>query len=105
MVDEREDGREEEEERVKDEELKTDEVEEVELMEVQLETDGGEEQMSDKDQNEDTYTLLLPPALPLLRATSLQDQPANQSQESSAALLPRSLSLERQPSFTDTCDG
>ncbi|XP_037544036.1 signal-induced proliferation-associated 1-like protein 1 [Nematolebias whitei] len=105
VVDEREEGREEEEEREKEEDLKADGVGEVELMEVQVETDGGEEQTCDKGPNEETYSLITLPTLPLLRATSLQEPPANQNQGSGSPQLPRSLSLERQLSFTDTCDG
>lgn len=71
------------------------------------EVDGGntDEQQSDKTQSERSQdSLLMPPCLPLLRATSLQDQPANQSQDETTHLT-RSFSLERQPSFKDTCDG
>uniref|UniRef100_A0A3Q3A804 Signal-induced proliferation-associated 1 n=1 Tax=Kryptolebias marmoratus TaxID=37003 RepID=A0A3Q3A804_KRYMA len=105
VVDEREEELEEEEERATEEESKADRVGEVELVEVQMETDGVEEQTCDKGPNDETYSLLTLPALPLLRATSLQEQPANQSQESSASQITRSLSLERQLSYTDTCDG
>jgi len=97
---------EEEEEQANEDELKTGGVSEVEKMEVQTVAEGGEEQSGDKEPCEgDPSSLLTPPSLPLLRATSLQDQPANQSQEGSTSQLTRSLSLERQLSYTDTCDG
>lgn len=49
------------------------------------------------------YSLLMPPSLPLLRATSLQEQPTNQSQQD--AQRTRSCSLERRPSLREACDG
>ncbi|XP_072231871.1 signal-induced proliferation-associated protein 1 isoform X2 [Leuresthes tenuis] len=97
---------EEEEEQANEDELKTGGVSEVEKMEVQTVAEGGEEQSGDKEPCEgDPSSLLTPPSLPLFRATSLQDQPANQSQEGGTSQLTRSLSLERQLSYTDTCDG
>ncbi|XP_044226430.1 signal-induced proliferation-associated protein 1 isoform X3 [Thunnus albacares] len=104
VLDEREEEEEEEEE--EEDKLKAGSVNEVDIMEVQVEGEEVEEQLSDKEQNERSHGLLLtPPSLPLLRATSLQDQPANQSQEDSTLQLTRSYSLERQPSYGDTCDG
>lgn len=71
-----------------------------------MEAEEGDGQSCDKGQSERSHSsLLTPPSLPLLRATSLQDQPANQSQEDSTSQLTRSCSLERQPSYGDTCDG
>lgn len=49
------------------------------------------------------YSLLIPPSLPLLRATSLQDQPNHQSQQDPQRT--RSCSLERRPSLREACDG
>ncbi|XP_020778493.1 signal-induced proliferation-associated 1-like protein 2 [Boleophthalmus pectinirostris] len=67
---------------------------------------GNTNEPSTKKQSEKSEeSLLMPPSLPLLRATSLQDQPANQSQDESSTQLTRSFSLERQPSFKDTFDG
>ncbi|XP_032431521.1 signal-induced proliferation-associated 1-like protein 2 isoform X1 [Xiphophorus hellerii] len=102
VVDEREDEREEQEQKVEEEQLKADRVEEEdeEFTEDELKMDGGGEQ-----NEESPGPLLAPPTLPLLRATSLQDQPANQSEEISISQLTRSVSLEKQLSYTDTCDG
>lgn len=74
---------------------------------IMAEDEEGEGQPCDRGQSERSHgSLLTPPSLPLLRATSLQDQPANQSQEGSAPpQLTRSCSLERRPSFRDACDG
>uniref|UniRef100_A0A3P9QIK6 Signal-induced proliferation-associated 1 n=1 Tax=Poecilia reticulata TaxID=8081 RepID=A0A3P9QIK6_POERE len=102
VVDEREDEREEQEQKVEEEQLKADRVDEEEedqLAEDELKMDGGGGQ-----NEENPCPLLAPPALPLLRATSLQDQPANQSEEISISQLTRSVSLEKQLSYTDTCD-
>lgn len=100
------DEREEEEEEEEDNELKAGGVNEADMMEVQVEGGEVEEQSSDKGQSERSDSSLLTlPSLPLLRATSLQDQPANQSQEDITLQLARSCSLERQPSYGDTCDG
>lgn len=105
VVDEREEE-EEEEEVAKEDELKADGVNEVDTVEVQVVAEDGDEQLCDNGQSEGSHgPFLSPPSLPLLRATSLQDQPANQSQEGSTSQLTRSLSLERQPSYSDTCDG
>ncbi|XP_014840559.1 PREDICTED: signal-induced proliferation-associated protein 1-like [Poecilia mexicana] len=102
VVDEREDEREEQEQKVEEEQLKADRVDEEEedqLAEDELKMDGG------GGQNEESPgPLLTLPALPLLRATSLQDQPANKSEEISISHLTRSVSLEKQLSYTDTCD-
>ncbi|XP_040006647.1 signal-induced proliferation-associated protein 1 isoform X1 [Xiphias gladius] len=100
------DEREEEEEDEEEGELKAGGVGEADIMEVQVEAEESEEQSCDKGQSERSHdSLLTPSSLPLLRATSLQDQPANQSQEVSTSQLTRSYSLERQPSYGDTCDG
>ncbi|XP_042372224.1 signal-induced proliferation-associated protein 1-like, partial [Plectropomus leopardus] len=98
------DEREEEEEQAEEDEAVG--VNEADITEVQVEAEEGEGQSSDKGQSERSHdSLLTPPSLPLLRATSLQDQPANQSQDGSGSQLTRSCSLERQPSYRDTCDG
>ncbi|KAM9728762.1 signal-induced proliferation-associated protein 1 isoform 1-T3 [Menidia menidia] len=105
VLDEREEE-EEEEDQANEDEPKAGGVSEVEKMEVQTAAEGGEEQSGDKEPCEgDPSSLLTPPSLPLLRATSLQDQPSNQSQEGSTSQLTRSLSLERQLSLTDMSDG
>ncbi|XP_022067975.1 signal-induced proliferation-associated 1-like protein 2 isoform X1 [Acanthochromis polyacanthus] len=106
VLDEREEEEEEEEEEAKEDEQKAGGVDELDTMEVQVEAEEGEDQPCDKEQSDRGQgSLLTPPSLPLLRATSLQDQPANQSQEGSTSQLTRSFSLERQPSYSDTCDG
>ncbi|XP_071316731.1 signal-induced proliferation-associated protein 1 isoform X4 [Trachinotus anak] len=105
VLDEREEEEEDEEE-AKEDELKAGGVSEADIIEVQVEAEEGEEQSCDRGQSERSQdSLLTTPSLPLLRATSLQDQPANQSPEGSASQLTRSYSLERQPSYRDTCDG
>uniref|UniRef100_A0A3Q3JV76 Rap-GAP domain-containing protein n=1 Tax=Monopterus albus TaxID=43700 RepID=A0A3Q3JV76_MONAL len=102
VLDEREEEEEEEEE-VKEDKMKAGGVNEAHLMEVQVEA---EEQLCDEGQNGRSHSLLLmPPSLPLSRATSLQDQPANRSLEGRALQLTRSYSLERQPSYREACDG
>lgn len=104
VLDEREE--EEEEGEVEEDKLKAGGVSEADIMEVQVEAEEGEGQSCDKGQSERSQgSLLTPPSLPLLRATSLQDQPANQSQEGSASQLTRSCSLERRPSLRDALDG
>ncbi len=104
VLDEREE--EEEEEETAEDKLKAGGVGEADIMEVQVEAEEGEGQSCDKGQSERSHgSLLTPPSLPLLRATSLQDQPANQSQEGSTSQLTRSCSLERRPSIRDTFDG
>lgn len=100
MLDEREEEEEKEEEEVET----ADGINEADVMEVQVELEEGEVQPCDKGQSERKGLLLPPPSLPLLRATSLQDQPANQSQGGGSQLT-RSYSLEQHPSFRDTCDG
>lgn len=105
VLDEREEEEEEErEEEVKEEDkLKGGGSDEVDIIEVG--TTEVEGHLNNKEQSERGHTTLLtPPCLPLLRATSLQDQPANQSEESSSPQLTRSCSLER-TSYRDTCDG
>ncbi|XP_076024587.1 signal-induced proliferation-associated protein 1 isoform X2 [Genypterus blacodes] len=80
-------------------------AEEADAMEVQVTEKRGEEQPCDEGQSEGGRgSVLCPPNLPLLRATSLQDHPANQSRECAASQLTRSISLERQLSFRETCD-
>lgn len=106
VLDEREEEEDEEEKEEVEDKLKAAGVGEADIMEVQAEADEGEGQPHDKGQSEiGLGSLLAPPGLPLLRATSLQDQPADQSQEGSTSQLTRSCSLERPPSFRDTCDG
>ncbi|XP_008283329.1 signal-induced proliferation-associated 1-like protein 2 isoform X1 [Stegastes partitus] len=107
VLDEREEEEEEEEEEeAREDEQKAGGVDEADTTEVQVDAEEGEEQPCDKGQSDRGQgSLLTPPSLPLLRATSLQDQSANQSQEGSTSQLTRSLSLERQPSYSDTCDG
>uniref|UniRef100_A0A3Q1BC59 Rap-GAP domain-containing protein n=1 Tax=Amphiprion ocellaris TaxID=80972 RepID=A0A3Q1BC59_AMPOC len=93
-------------EEAKEDEQKASGVDDLDTTEVQAEAEEGEEHPCDKGQSDRGQgSLLMPPSLPLLRATSLQDQPANQSQESSTSQLTRSFSLERQPSYSDACDG
>ncbi len=113
VLDEREEEEEEEEEEeaeVEEEEAKEDKlkaggVNEADIIEVQVEAEEGDGQSCDKGQSERSHaSLLAPPSLPLIRATSLQDQPANQSQDGRGSQLTRSCSLERQ-SYGDTCDG
>ncbi|KAK7925521.1 hypothetical protein WMY93_007831 [Mugilogobius chulae] len=92
---------------VLDEREEAEEENRVIQMEI-TEVDAGNtnEQPSDKtssEKNEESF--LVPPSLPLLRATSLQDAPANQGQDESSSQLTRSFSLERQAFFKDTCDG
>ena len=123
VLDEREDEEEDEEEEeeevvARENDLKADGVDETDAMEVQVEAEEAEEAEEveeveeveempcDDGQSERSLdSFLIPPSLPLLRATSLQDQPANQSQEGGASQLTRSFSLERQPDFRGTCDG
>lgn len=100
VLDEREEE-EDEEEDAKEEEPKSGVVSGVDATEVQVEAEEGNEQPCERSQGSG----LTPPSLPLFRATSLQDQPANQSQEGSTSHLTRSFSLERQPSYGDMCDG
>lgn len=99
------DEREEEEE--EEEEPKKSVVGDADIVEVQVEAEEGEEQSRNEGQSDRSHdSLLTAPSLPLLRATSLQDQPANQSPDSGGgSQLTRSYSLERQPSYGDTCDG
>lgn len=97
------DEREEEEEEKEEEEETAAGVSEADIMEVRTETEEVEGQPCDKGQSHGS--LLTPPSLPLQRATSLQDQPANHSPEGSSSQLTRSCSLEQQPSFRDACDG
>ncbi|KAM9332363.1 signal-induced proliferation-associated protein 1 isoform 1-T5 [Pholidichthys leucotaenia] len=108
VLDEREEEEEEQEDAKKEEqaEPKAGGVSETDTAEVQEETEEGEEQSYHKGQSDRGQgSLLSPPSLPLLRATSLQDQPTNQNQEGSRSHLTRSWSLERQPSVGETFDG
>lgn len=101
VLDERED-----EEATEDEQAEAGEIEEADAMEVQVTDTKGDEQPRDEGQSEGSRgSISSPHSLPLLRATSLQDHPSNQSRECSASQLTRSFSLERQPSFRETCDG
>ncbi|XP_061608928.1 signal-induced proliferation-associated 1-like protein 2 [Phyllopteryx taeniolatus] len=75
---------------------------EADTARVQVEADGAEGHRG-RSERGDTASLLGPPSLPLLRATSLQDQTSNQDQESSQ--LTRSFSLERESSYRDSCEG
>ncbi|KAM3601385.1 uncharacterized protein V6R79_011898 [Siganus canaliculatus] len=108
VLDEREEEAEEEEEEedVAEDTLKAGGADEVDITEVQVEASDGEGQLFDKGQSDGGHgSLLIPPSLPLLRASSLQDPPTNQSQEGSGSQLTRSCSLERRLSFRDACDG
>lgn len=96
VLDERE---EEEEEEEADKRPKRDSITEADAAEVQVEGDGAEEHQGPSERSV-ADLLLLPPSLPLLRATSLQDQTSNQDQEGSQ--LTRSFSLERHSSYSDT---
>ncbi|XP_074527951.1 signal-induced proliferation-associated protein 1 isoform X2 [Halichoeres trimaculatus] len=103
VLDEREEEEEREEETKEEDKMRSGGADEVHIIEVG--TSEGEGHLNDKEQSERSHTVLLtPPSLPLLRATSLQDQPANQSEESSGPQLTRSCSLEKM-SYRDTCDG
>ncbi|CAM9229712.1 unnamed protein product, partial [Lampetra planeri] len=98
------DEREEEEEEEEDV-LKADGVHEADKVVVQVVGEEAGEHLSDKGQSDRGHSALLaPPSLPLFRATSLQEQPANQNQEGSGSQLTRSFSLERQSSYSDTCN-
>ncbi|KAI4814513.1 hypothetical protein KUCAC02_003705 [Chaenocephalus aceratus] len=91
---------EEEVEEVKEDTLKASEVIEADVTEVKVEDEEDVGRSCDEGQSERSPgSLLTPPSLPLLRATSLQEQPANQSQEGGVSHLTRSCS------YTDTCDG
>ncbi|XP_071754213.1 signal-induced proliferation-associated protein 1 isoform X1 [Centroberyx gerrardi] len=95
-----------EEEEMQEDEQTPGEVDEADVTEVQVEGGEGEDQPSEKGQSErGQSSLLSPPSLPLLRATSLQDHPANPMQECNPSQLTRSFSLEREPPFRDACDG
>ncbi|KAM3869220.1 LOW QUALITY PROTEIN: signal-induced proliferation-associated protein 1 [Diretmus argenteus] len=95
-----------EDEEMQEDEQNPDEVTEADVTEVQVEGEEGEEQPSEEGQSErGKSSLLSPPGLPLLRATSLQDHPVNQTQECSPSQLTRSCSLEKQCLFRETCDG
>ncbi|KAK6305506.1 hypothetical protein J4Q44_G00242860 [Coregonus suidteri] len=109
VLDERE---EEEEEEMEEEEREQGEGKEAETMEGPAEGGEAEDRLSETGQGEedqgdqgDQGSLLSPPSLPLLRATSLQDHPLNQTVEITPSQLTRSYSLERHPSCRDICDG
>lgn len=104
------DDREEEEEEGQEEAVAEDEPppseseEEERLRAVKAEDGESEGQPCDGGDGERSLgPLLAPPSLPLLRATSLQEPPTNQSQEDTQR--PRSCSLERRPSLREACDG
>ncbi|XP_045546003.1 signal-induced proliferation-associated protein 1 isoform X5 [Salmo salar] len=108
VLDERE---EEEEEEMEEEEREQGEGKEAETMEGPAEGGEAEDRLSEtglgeEDQGDqgDQGSLLSPPSLPLLRATSLQDHPLNQTVEITPSQLTRSYSLERHPSCRDICD-
>jgi len=121
VLDEREEEEEEEEEKekeeheeekeeaeadAKEEKLTASGVNEADVTEVQVEAEEDQGQSCDEGQSERSHgSLLAPHGLPLLRATSLQEQPAIQSQEGSDSQLTRSCSLEQQPTYGDACDG
>ncbi|KAM8900173.1 signal-induced proliferation-associated protein 1 isoform 1-T2 [Spinachia spinachia] len=89
-----------------EEKLKASGVDEADAGQEQVASEEGEGQSCDEGQSEKSPgSLIPPPGLPLLRATSLQDQPAIQSPEGSDSQLTRSCSLERQPTYRDACDG
>jgi hypothetical protein len=95
----------EEEEEMEEEEREQGEGKEAETMEGPAEGGEAEDRLSETGQGEeDQGSLLSPPSLPLLRATSLQDHPLNQTVEITPSQLTRSYSLERHPSCRDTCD-
>ncbi|KAM9780982.1 signal-induced proliferation-associated 1-like protein 2 [Syngnathus typhle] len=85
-----------------DKQPKEDSVNEADVAEVQVEGDGAEEHQG-QSERDDPDSLLVPPSLPLLRATSLQDQTSTQEQECSQ--LTRSFSLERHSSYSQTSEG
>ncbi|XP_029704321.1 signal-induced proliferation-associated 1-like protein 1 [Takifugu rubripes] len=99
VLDEREEEEEEEKEEEEEEEETAAGVSGADIMELRTETEEVEGQPCDKGQSHGS--LLTPPSLPLHRATSLQDQPANHSAEGSSSQLTRSCSLEQQPSFRE----
>ncbi|XP_061658605.1 signal-induced proliferation-associated 1-like protein 2 [Syngnathoides biaculeatus] len=88
-----------EEQQKRDNLIKRDSVIEADTVGVQVEADGAEEHQGQSERG-DTDLLLAPPSLPLLRATSLQDQTSHQDHESSQ--LTRSFSLERDSSCGDS---
>lgn len=63
-----------------------------------------EEQMGFPEPME-TDSLLSPPSLPLLRATSLQDSMKSQTPEITPVSLTRSYSLEGRPPYQDIIEG
>ncbi|KAM4619729.1 signal-induced proliferation-associated protein 1 isoform 1-T3 [Polymixia lowei] len=104
------DEKEEDEEEAQEDEQKPGEVDEADATEAQAQAqaEGEEDQPSEKGQGEERghgSSCLTPPGLALLRATSLQDHPPNQTLECSPSQLTRSYSLERQPLLRETCDG
>ncbi|XP_029028862.1 signal-induced proliferation-associated protein 1 isoform X2 [Betta splendens] len=107
VLDEREEQGEEEKEK-EGEEARTEElnpagVDQVDAAEVRAEAD---EHPGDDGPSDGSHgSALTLPSLALLRATSLQEQPADRDQEGGSSQLTRSHSLERQASYGDTCDG
>lgn len=93
-----------EEEEGQEEEVQEEQVEEREQEEKASGVGEGNGQPCDGGTDErNPYSLLTLPSLPLLRATSLQDQPTNHSQQDTQRT--RSCSLERRPSLREACDG
>lgn len=103
MLDDREEEEEGQEEEAEEEQQQEQEEERLKAA-VTAEDGEGDGQPSDGGRGERSLgSLLTPPSLPLLRATSLQDQPTNQSQQDTQRT--RSCSLERRPSLREACDG
>lgn len=94
----------EEEEEGQEEEVQEEQEVEQEQEEKASGVGEGDGQLCDGGTGErNPYTLLTLPSLPLLRATSLQDQPTKQNQQD--VQRTRSCSLERRPSLREACDG
>ncbi|XP_075887639.1 signal-induced proliferation-associated protein 1 isoform X3 [Nelusetta ayraudi] len=103
VLDDREEEEEGQEEEAEEEQQQEQEEERLKAA-VTAEDGEGDGQPSDGGRGERSLgSLLTPPSLPLLRATSLQDQPTNQSQQDTQRT--RSCSLERRPSLREACDG
>ncbi|KAM6970688.1 signal-induced proliferation-associated protein 1 isoform 2-T3 [Aplochiton taeniatus] len=78
------------------------EGDEAEMMEVAVDEVEGQ---NPPQEPEGQVLLLSLPSLPLLRATSLQDQPPDQSPDGVPCQLTRSFSLEKHPPCREMCDG